>query len=125
MMMDNVYRHPTYQGREGLLDAMNDDRVDELRSLIVGAALEEEDLDVVERACLRLSTHADHTVRGNAILGFGHLARRFGQLTPEAVKCVAAGLADPSDYVRGQAHAAASDIKHFLGVDPRASIERS
>ena len=26
-------------------------------------------------------------------------------------------LRDPSDYVRGQAHAAASDLSHFLGAE--------
>jgi hypothetical protein len=124
-IMSNVYRHPTYEGRERLRHAMDNDRVVELRTMIIAAGLEEADLHLAENACLRLSTHADDVLRGNAILCFGHLARRFGELTPEAVERVVRGLTDPSDYVRGQAHAAASDVKHFLGIDLRACINRS
>jgi hypothetical protein len=56
-------------------------------------------------------------VRGNALLGFGHLARVLGVMRePEAVRAlVEAGLADPDPYVSGQSEAAASGLEHFLG----------
>jgi hypothetical protein len=54
-------------------------------------------------------------VRGNALLGFGHLARRFGRLDTHRVKrLVDTGLHDGSDYVREQARSAAEDLKTFL-----------
>lgn len=69
-----------------------------------------------ERVCRRLARHPDPTVRGNALLGFGHLARTVGVMErPEEVRAlVCAGLADASDYVRGQAEAATMDLRHFL-----------
>jgi hypothetical protein len=54
-------------------------------------------------------------VRGNALLGFGHLARRFGRLDANRVKrLVDTGLHDGSDYVREQARSAAEDLSTFL-----------
>lgn len=69
-----------------------------------------------ESVCRELARHADPTVRGNALLGFGHLARTVGIIwKPTEVRAlVEAGLTDPDDYVRGQANAAADDLRHFL-----------
>jgi hypothetical protein len=69
-----------------------------------------------ERICRELARHANANVRGNAILGFGHLARTAGIIwKPAEVRAlVEAGLADPDAYVRGQAEAAAGDLRHFL-----------
>jgi len=64
---------------------------------------------------MRLATHPDATVRGNAILGFGHLARRFRRLDRQTVEpLVTAALSDQSEFVRGQAEAASDDIGFFL-----------
>lgn len=69
----------------------------------------------VER-CLALSNHRDPIVRGNAVLGFGHLARRFGKLDEATVRpIIERAIIDPDEYVRGQAWAAASDVTFFLG----------
>jgi hypothetical protein len=69
-----------------------------------------------EMICRQLARHADPNVRGNALLGFGHLARTAGIFwKPKEVRAlVEAGLADPDDYVRGQSNAAADDLRHFL-----------
>lgn len=77
---------------------------------------EETDPGLAEAVCLQLASHADPTVRGNAILGFGHLARTAGIIwKPKEVRAlVEAGLADPDEYVRGQAEAAADDLHFFL-----------
>jgi hypothetical protein len=69
-----------------------------------------------EAICVQLSAHAHEDVRGNAILGFGHLARTCRKLNEQVVKpIIEAGLRDPSRSVRGQADAAADDVQHFLG----------
>ncbi|WCL54132.1 hypothetical protein [Gimibacter soli] len=74
-----------------------------------------EDVDV-EALCVRLAHHEHPNVRGNAILGFGHLARVTGELNREiVVPLVEAALKDEDAYVRGHADDAASDIQHFLG----------
>jgi hypothetical protein len=65
--------------------------------------------------CKRLATHADANVRGNAILGFGHLARTCGALEREVGALIEAAHDDPDEYVRGQAYDAACDVNHFLG----------
>jgi hypothetical protein len=69
-----------------------------------------------ERVCLRLAQHEDPSVRGNAIEGFGHLARTFGSLNRAAVEpMIVAGLCDHDEWVRGKADDAADDIEFFLG----------
>ncbi len=88
---------------------------EELSRVIVGLALADADGSFVERACLRLSTHDDEFVRGNAILGFGHLARRFGALSPVCKPVIERGIVDKSEHVRSQSWAAASDTHFFLG----------
>lgn len=77
---------------------------------------EEDHPGYAEKVCRELALHPDATVRGNAILGFGHLARTAGIIwKPKDVRAlVEAGLADPSEYVRGQSEAAADDLRHFL-----------
>jgi len=77
---------------------------------------EETDPGLAEAVCLQLASHADPTVRGNAILGFGHLARTVGAFrdAPAVRAAVSAALADPDAYISGQAHAAADDLAHFL-----------
>jgi hypothetical protein len=119
--MTNLYAQPEYPGREGLLASIARDDVEQLRSMIVAVALYEEDLGFAEAACTRLSAHTDETIRGNAVLGFGHLARLFGSLREESLTIVKHALEDESGYVRGQANAAAADLAHFLGVDVRLS----
>ena len=117
--MSNIYEQPAYPGALALADAIeaNDSAV--LAPMIIAAALYEGNLDVAYGACVRLSAHADEVVRGNAIVGLGHLARRFGRLGLEAATIVERGLADRSIYVRGQANAAAGDLRHFLAIEGR------
>lgn len=78
---------------------------------------EEQHPGYAESICLQLATHAHPHVRGNALLGFGHLARTAGMIraADEVRALVEAGLADPDPFVSGQADAAASDLEHFLG----------
>ncbi len=93
--------------------------VEPLRYVPIGVSLYADDLAWAESVCIRLSAHGDPTVRGNAVLGFGHLARRFGTLNIEAIRpIVDAALADPSEYVRMQASDANDDLRWYLGRTP-------
>jgi hypothetical protein len=123
--MSDTYVQPEYEGQEVLIEAITRDESAKLGPMIIAAALHEEDFDFVQRACVQLSTHPDEIVRGNAVLGIGHIARLFERLDEHAVQVVSDRLHDPSSYVRGQAHAAASDLSHFLGIEMKLEEDDS
>ena len=111
--------------QESALSAWAQNSTGELPQVLVAVALHEADLGWAQSYCLSLATHPDENVRGNAILGFGHLARRFGQLTAEAKPIIQAALTDSSAFVRGQAVSAADDVGQFLGWQlPNNSFKR-
>ena len=91
-----------------------------LWGVVVGMGAADVDPQWAEHICLGLVGHVDETVRGNAILGLGHIARTCRRLDVARVAPkIRAALADPSEYVRGQAEAAAGDLEVFLGMDVR------
>jgi hypothetical protein len=91
------------------------DDPEELLYAVLSAALYSDDPVWAEDVCVRLSSHKHFNVRGNAILGFGHLARIHGILTERRVKpIIEAGFRDESSYVRGHADDAADDVELFL-----------
>ena len=88
----------------------------ELLVAVLSAALFARDLNWAQAVCARLAAHEHFNVRGNAILGFGHLARVHGTLERAiALPIVEAGLRDSHEYVRRQAESAADDLEHCLG----------
>ena len=99
-----------------LAAAIDRDDPDELSSLVVWVALALPGRIQAEQFCIRLSRHWHPQVRGNAVLGFGHLARIYRYLNRDLVKpIVEAALSDHEFIVRHQADAAAGDIEWFLG----------
>ncbi len=104
---------------DSITDALTRNDADELLHIPIALSMEppeEEHPGYAEKVCRELAAHPNANVRGNAILGFGHLARTAGIIwKPKEVRAlVEAGLADPDEYVRGQAEAAADDLRHFL-----------
>jgi len=96
--------------------AIDRNEPEELLVAVLSAALHGSELEWAERVCAKLAAHEHFNVRGNAILGFGHLARIHGQLSRTlALPIIEAGLQDAHEYVRGQAEAAADDVEHLLG----------
>ncbi len=88
---------------------------DELATVPIAVSLYAPDFEWAQGVCLRLATHPNTTVRGNAILGFGHLARRFRTLDRVSIEpLITAALLDQSEFVRGQAEAASEDVQLFL-----------
>jgi hypothetical protein len=97
-------------------DAILRDDPDELLFIVLSAALYADDVDWAQCVCNRLAKHDNFNVRGNAILGFGHIARVHNMLDINIAKpAIEAGLKDVSEYVRGQADCAANDVEFFLG----------
>ena len=106
----------TNYDNQGILEALERDDPLELQRLIVAISMDHPEVDFAVEMCLRLVNHRDEQVRANAILGFGHLSRRFGELPQDTIKpLIEDGLRDDSDVVRGQAWAAARDVMQFLG----------
>ncbi len=90
--------------------------VEELQVVVVSAALYTDNLEFVQNLCVQLASHPNAIVRGNAILGFGHLARRFPRLDESVVRpIIEDGIRSNIDYIRGQAFDAAEDAEHYLG----------
>ena len=88
---------------------------EELLYAVLSAALYAEDGKWAESICLRLSRHEHFNVRGNAILGLGHIARIHGDLNElKAKPVIEAALSDENEFVRGHANAAADDVEFFL-----------
>lgn len=68
--------------------------------------------------CIKLAVHPDPTIRGNAALGFGHLARTCPDVALDDIVAarLAAALDDTDSYVAGQALSAHEDIIQFRGL---------
>jgi hypothetical protein len=109
------YEAITDFSKDEMDSALEKGNLELLRLIPISVSLNSNELESAEQICLILSAHKDFTVRGNAILGFGHLARRFGKLTNENILTVIQNaLMDENGYVCGQAEAAADDVEHFL-----------
>ena len=103
------------RSQEEVESAISRNDADELSHAVLSAALYSDDPIWAEGVCSRLAKHEHSNVRGNAILGFGHIARMHQRLDEQSVKpLLEAALRDESDYVRGQADAAADDVEFFL-----------
>ena len=85
-----------------------------LIQLLVGASLYAPFAESLA-LCFALLNHADEEVRGDAILGFGHIVRRYKKLPRSAILRVKEAQSDPARFVRGQAFDAMDDIIHALG----------
>src|SRR5262249_40216742 len=83
---------------------------------VLSVALHGEELAWAETYCERFARHPDPGIRGSALLGFAHLARRFREWDAARVQpLLQVGLADPDAWVRGQSESAADDTEFFLG----------
>src|SRR5213078_2800281 len=90
--------------RETVERAVRDDDTEALQRALIAVSMHDEDWRYAQDLCVRLSSHPHPNVRGNAVLGFGHIARVHGQLDRAVVQpIIQTALRDESDYIRGQA----------------------
>jgi len=83
--------------------------------LLIG--LDAKDKTWAARLCIALASHQDPSVRGNALVGLGHLARREAEFDLDALANVLArGLDDPNHSVRTHAESAHALIARFAGL---------
>ena len=86
---------------------------DDLAVVPVTVSMYEDDYEWALSICTSLSSHSDPIVRGNAILGFGHLARRFRKMSERVVPILLPALSDSDRHVSGHAYSACGDISFF------------
>ena len=100
---------------EAVEQALLDDDTEALLRAVIGVSMHDDDWRYAQDLCVRLSSHPHFNVRGNAVLGFGHIARVHRQLDRALVQpIIRAALRDESDYIRGQADRAMDDTVFFL-----------
>jgi hypothetical protein len=109
------YSDPGSVSFAAAISAREQNRIQELPSILISVALYEENPELASAYCLSLVTHENENVRGNAVLGLGHIARRFGHLPTEAMVAIFSAQNDKSEYVRGHAYDAADDVQKFIG----------
>ena len=110
------YESIEFHGEQSAEAALARDDPAELLYVPVAASLHSDDRAWAEQLCVRLARHPHFNVRGNAVLGFAHLARRFGQLDRAVVEpLLIDALADPDPYVSSHARDAVGDLRHYLG----------
>ena len=112
--MNDVYKSIRSYTKEEAKALLLADDLGELQYLSVGAGMYSDDLLWAQDVCLSLAQHHAVFVRGNALLGLAHLARRFRTLDLKAVMPVVdAAKDDAEEYVRFQANDAWDDIQHY------------
>jgi hypothetical protein len=98
---------------------------EELLHIPIWVALSPPNRVWAEWVCVRLASHPDPNVRGNAVEGFGHLARTFRYLNQRVVRpLIEAALEDADEWVRMKADEAAADVEWFLGWVLRGREDR-
>jgi hypothetical protein len=81
----------------------------------LSAALYDDDPQWAESVCVRLADHQNANVRGNAIVGFMHIARIHRTLNAGVKPLIERALRDDDPWVRAHAEDVASDLEIFLG----------
>ena len=109
------YDEPRKLSRETVMDLLASGKDEEVERALVSLVFHDPDADFVLAQLFKHAKSKQPGVRGTSILCLGHAARihRALPLSP-TVDIVKLGLADPDDYVRGQAHSAAEDIETFV-----------
>jgi hypothetical protein len=100
---------------EAVEEALAANDPDLLLHAVIAVSTTEFDWRFAQSLCVRLASHEHCNVRGNAVLGFGHIARVHGHLERAVVQpIISAALHDEEAFVRQQAQCAREDTMFFL-----------
>lgn len=114
-MSELVYEPIPFLEQNEIIGSIERNDPDELSIAVLSAALYQEP-EFSEPICITLADHLNFKVRGNAILGFAHIARLYYQLHEPSVKpLIEKALKDSCEYVSGQAESAKDDLELYLG----------
>ena len=82
---------------------------------ILGLSLCGENYNDIQKILITYSKNENENIRGIAILGFGHIARRFGKINkPIVLPIINEALKDKSSFIRRQSDAALDGIMFFV-----------
>lgn len=110
-----IYREIPEFSEEEIKQAVVNNDVDKLLRNVISVALYSEDANMLKISCIMFSNHANFNLRGNSILGFGHVARIHNKLDKSLVKpIIEKALLDENEFVRGQAENAKDDTELIL-----------
>ncbi len=102
-------------GKTEIEKALTDNNTNELALMVLSVALYSDNFEYAENFCIQLSNHKHFNVRGNAIQGFGHIARIHGKLNKSKIKpIIENALKNKNEYVHGNAVDAKDDTELFL-----------
>jgi hypothetical protein len=110
--MKNTYSDVSEYSRERVIEALERDDPEELLQVAISVSMYFPGFEFAQQVCVQPASHEHCNVRGNAVLGFGHIARRFRRLVKPLVE---GALKSGNKYVNGQPWAASDDIAHFWG----------
>ena len=100
---------------EDVEQAILSDDIEALRLAVIGVSMHDDDWRYAQDLCVRLSSHPHFNVRGNAVLGFAHIARVHRHLDRSVVQpIIQRALHDEDEYVRGHADSAVDDTVIYL-----------
>jgi hypothetical protein len=114
---EDRYVNPRLPTRAELDAALGRDDPGALQEMVIAVTSLSDDQTQATDLVRVLVNHRDEYVRGNAVLGIGYIARRFGSVPPDLSAAVRAAARDPSDHVSGHAMSAADDLSIFAGID--------
>ena len=98
--------------------ALASEEPEELLGVIIDLAMGAEDVAWAQQCLLNLAAHPDTDVRGNALMGFAHLADRFGEIDRARVEPVLrAALGDEKEHVRQQADVCLDELGWVPGSE--------
>ena len=104
-----------HYSRSEIEKAFIENDTDKLLLMVLSVALYSDDYKYAENFCVQLSNHECFAVRGNAIQGFGHIARIHDKLDEERIKpIIEKALKDENKFVRSNAVDAEDDTTIFL-----------
>lgn len=100
-----------------IVNALKTQSIPFLSFIPIALARNRDDLEFVEKICIKLSSQKDIHIRGNSILSLGYLAEIHGEIINKEIvhSIVETALNDENDFVRSQAINAADDLRDFLG----------
>lgn len=96
------------------LRAISQNEPAELSRAVLSIARYSDDRQFAEDLCVRLTVHANASVRGNAVRGLGYLACGSPERAEHLKVLIEKALRDEDTYVRGQAESAAHAVEQML-----------
>ncbi len=95
--------------------ALVENDIEKLIHIPLFASLYYKDRNFAEEVCIRLASHSNNNIKGNAIEGFEHIARIDKNLNEEIIKpIIIKALKDENEFVRDKAEWTKDATKQFL-----------